>query len=218
MQQHPSSFDRRIPQLALAALVAIALALPAPEARAQTTGSKGTHTDYAPSPTSPAQAPPAVSHDGRFLVGDEAPDIELRDDDNRPFHLTEARREKAWLIVFARVPEDLVEVERGKVDVAALGVGMVAIAPFHRDRVTPLVAKPQVQLLNDHASRIARLYGVFDPVTSNPYPGVFLVDRSGKILMMMSGGIPDAGELARLTREALELAGQRAPEPPQALH
>ena len=218
MPQHPSSFDRRIIHFALSWLVAVALALPAGDAHAQTGGSKDTHIDYAPSPTSPAQAPPAVSRYGRFLVGDEAPDIDLRDEDGHRFHLAEARHEKPWLVVFARVPEDVVEVERGNGDALALGVGMVVIAPFHRDRVTPLVKKPQVPLLNDHASRIARLYGVFDPVTSNPFPGVFLVDRSGKILMMMSGGIPDATELNRLTKDALVRAGQRAAEPPQALH
>lgn len=218
MYQHPPSFDRRIIHLALPALVAMALALPAGEARAQTGGSKDTHIDYAPSPTTPVQAPPAVSRYGRFLVGDSAPDIDMRDQDERRFHLSEAKRQKPWLIVFARVPEDLVEVEHGIEDAAALGVGMVAIAPFHRDRVTPLVEHPKVPLLYDHASRVARVYGVFDPVTSNPFPGVFLVDRSGKILMMMSGGIPDAPELNRLTKDALVRAGQRKQEPPPALH
>jgi hypothetical protein len=218
MHLHPFLFDQKSIHLALPMLVAMTLALPAADARAQTGGSKDTHVDYAPSPTSPAQPPPAVSRYGRFLVGDEAPDIDLRDEDQHRFHLSEARHEKPWLIVFARVPEDVVEVERGNGDALALGVGMVVIAPFHRDRVTPLVKKPQVPLLNDHASRIARLYGVFDPVTSNPFPGVFLVDRSGKILMMMSGGIPDATELNRLTKDALVRAGHRAAEPPQTLH
>jgi len=218
MHPHPPSLDRRAIHLALPMLVAMALALSAGDPRAQTGGAKDTHIDYAPSPTSPAQAPPAVSRYGRFLIGDEAPDIDLRDQDEQRFHLSEARHEKPWMIVFARVPEDMVEVERGNNDMVALGVGMVVIAPFHRDRVTPLVKNPQVRLLYDHTNRIARLYGVFDPVTSNPFPGVFLVNRSGKILMMMSGGIPDATELNRLTKDALVRAGQRAAEPPQALH
>ena len=215
MLEHPSSFDRSIRDLALPSLTALALALTLSDASGQT---KGTHVDDAPSPTAPAQGPPSVARYGRFLVGDDAPDIDLRDQTEARFHLSDARRQKPWLIVFARVPQDLVEVERGNVDIGTLGVGTVVIAPFHRDRVTPLVSNPQVPLLSDHASRSARVYGVFDPVTSNPYPGVFLVDKAGKILMLMSGGIPDARELNRLTREALERAGQREPEPPQALH
>jgi hypothetical protein len=218
MLEHPSSTNSRKLSIALSILVVTALAFPAADARGQTTTSKTPHTDYAPSPTSPSQAPPAVSRYGRFLVGDDAPDIDMRDQAEWRFHLAEARHKKPWLIVFARVPEDMVEVERGVDGAANLGVGLVAIAPFHRDRVTPLVPDPKVSLLYDHASRMARVYGVFDPVTSNPFPGVFLVDRSGKILMLMSGGIPDARELSRLTREALERAGQRAEEAPPVLH
>jgi len=218
MHQHPSSFDPHMLHLAWPMLVAAALALPGDDAGAQTGGSKEPHVEYAPSPTSPAQAPPAVSRYGRFLVGDAAHDIDLRDQAEVRFHLGDARHDRPWLIVFARAPEDVIEVERGRKGAEALGVGQVVIAPFRRDRVTPLVADPQVPLLYDHASRIARVYGVFDPVTSNPFPGVFLVDQSGKILMMMSGGIPDAMEMTRLTREALERAGQRTAEAPPMLH
>jgi cytochrome oxidase Cu insertion factor (SCO1/SenC/PrrC family) len=218
MHRHPSSFDPRVIHLALPMLVAAALALPGDDASAQTGGSKDTHIDYAPSPTTPAQAPPAVSRYGRFLVGDSAPDIDLNDQADVRFHLGDARHEKPWLVVFARVPEDVVEVEKGRDGAAALGVGQVVIAPFRRDHVTPLVADPQVRLLYDHANRVARVYGVFDPVTSNPFPGVFLIDRSGKILMLMSGGIPDATELTRMTRDALVRAGQRADEAPPALN
>lgn len=225
MQQHPPYFpvlplSRRNSWLAVCGLTCgVLLVGAAPDARAQGSPAKGTHIENAPSPTTPVQGPPPVSRfGGRFLVGDSAPDIDLRDHAERRFHLAEARREKPWLIVFARTPEDLVEVERALPGATALGVGLVAIAPFHRDRVTPLIADSQVSLLNDGASRTARVYGVFDAVTSNPRPGVFLVDRSGHILWFMSGGIPGSEELTRLTREALERAGQRLPEPPPSIH
>ena len=54
-------------------------------------------------------------------------------------------------------------------------------------------------------------------MTSNPRPAVYLIDRAGKILMLMSGGFPQDGELVRLTRESLERAGERQAEPPAAL-
>jgi hypothetical protein len=50
----------------------------------------------------------------------------------------------------------------------------------------------------------ARTYGVYDPVTGNPRPGAFLVDQRGKIVWLISGGLPSGGELVRMTREALE--------------
>jgi peroxiredoxin len=179
---------------------------------------KSSHADDAPVNTNSSQGPPAVSRYGRFLVGDAAPDVDLRDQSNRRFHLSTARREKPWLLVFARTPDDVLTVEAVDQQLESLGIGVVAIAPFRRDRVRPLVAEPRVRLLTDGASITARNYGVFDAVTSNPRPALYLIDRSGKILMLMSGGFPGDGELVRLTRESLERAGLRAAEPPAALN
>jgi peroxiredoxin len=179
---------------------------------------KGSHADDAPSGTTPTQGPPAAARYGRFLVGDAAPDVDLRDQDNRRFHLAQARRDRPWLLVFARTAEDVLTVEAVYGDLENLGIGVVAIAPFRRDRVRPLLAAPRVRLLTDGASITARNYGVFDAVTSNPRPALYLVDRAGKILMLMSGGFPGDGELVRLTRESLERAGLRAAEPPAALN
>ena len=214
MHRHPF----RVPAFALFT-GALFLASAAPPAGAQTSTSKNPPQIAQPSPTQPAQGPPSgPAYQGRFLVGDEAPDIDLHDQSDRRFHLTDARKQKPWLIVFARTPEDVAEVERAWSDVAALGVGMVAIAPFHRDRVTPLVPNPQVPLLTDGASRIARVYGAFDPVSSNPRSAVFLVSRSGKILWFISGGLPAPEEITRLTRESLERSGQLPPEAPAKLN
>lgn len=194
------------------------LALTAALAAAQDNPPKGSKSRDAPSPVTTSPAPSPSAGYGRFLVGDSAPDIDLHDQDERRFHLTEARRERPWLIVFARQPEDLREVERARVDVESLGVGLAAIAPFRRTRLLHMIPNPHVTLLTDGPSWTARVYGVFDPVTSNPRPAVFLVDRSGHILWLMSGGIPTSTDLARLSREALEQAGQRPAEPQPALH
>jgi hypothetical protein len=96
-------------------------------------------------------------------------------------------------------------------------IGVVAIAPFRRDRVAAGNAPMKVRLLTDGASITARNYGVWDAVTSNPRPAVFLVDRAGKILMMMAGGFPSDGELVRLTRESLERSGELVAQPPPVL-
>jgi peroxiredoxin len=197
------------PGLALCALATFAFA--------QEPG-KGSRPEDAPPAVNPSQGPPPVSRYGRFLVGDAAPDIDLRDQREERFHLTSARREKPWLIVFARTADDVLRVEDVDQDLENLGIGVVAIAPFRRDRLKTRIADPHVRLLTDGASITARVYGVFDAVTSNPRPAVYLIDRAGKILMLMSGGFPGDGELVRLTREALERAGERPAEPPAALN
>ena len=161
-----------------------------------------------------SNGPPSTSHLGRFLLGDGAPDIDQRDQDNVRYHLADERRTKPQLVVFARTPNDVRSIDVVEKELLDLGVGLISLAPFRRDRI----GTPGARLLTDGASINARNYGVFDPVTSNPRPAVFLVDRNGKIQMMMSGGIPADGELVRLTREALEKSGELVAQPPPALN
>ncbi|MEP7028055.1 MAG: redoxin domain-containing protein [Candidatus Eisenbacteria bacterium] len=214
MHRHPS----RVPVLFVALILVWFLPGLAPDARAQGGRGKGGRLPDAPSPTQSSQGPPPNSrYAGRYLVGDAAPDIDLRDQDDQRFRLSAARREKPWLVVFARTPRDLVEAEHAYDGETALGVGVIAIAPFRRVRVAKLIPEPRVRLLTDGASIIARIYGVFDAVTSNPRPAVFLVDRAGHILWFIAGGIPESDELTRLTREALEQAGLREPAPQPGL-
>jgi len=99
-------------------------------------------------------------------------------------------------------------------ELADLGIGVIAIAPFRKERVGAM----HMRLITDGASINARNYGVFDAVTSNPRSAVFLVDRAGKFQMMMSGGIPVDGELVRLTRESLEKSGELVAQPPPPLN
>ncbi len=155
------------------------------------------------------QSPGPVSTGiGRYLVGDPAPDINQRDQDGRTFHLMEARRTKPWLIVFVRRPQECVDIEAAADGLAGLGLGAVILAPFGRDKQKGWVAAPKLQLLTDRASVNARTYGMYDPVSSNPRPGAFLINRKGRITWMISGGLPSGPELVRMTREALEAKGE----------
>lgn len=206
------------PRLTTSGLALCALATTGALSFAHEPATKGSRSEDAPSKANPSQGPPSVSRYGRFLVGDVAPDVDLRDQDNRRFQLSTARREKPWLMVFARTPEDVLVIEDVNQDLEDLGIGVVAIAPFRRDRIRPRVGQPRVRLVTDGASITARNYGVYDRVTSNPRPALFLIDRAGRILMMMSGGFPGNGELVRLTRESLERAGERPSQPPAALN
>ena len=152
-----------------------------------------------------SKSPPAQSTAlGRFLVGDPAPEVRLTDHAGRPFHLTVERRAKPWLLVFIRHTSELTDVEAIGDGLKALGIGSVVIAPFGRERVRQAVAAPRLPVLFDRASMTARTYGVYDPVTGNPRPGAFLVDSRGRIVWLISGGLPSGGELVRMTREALE--------------
>jgi len=202
-----------VPGLALCALATSSLL-----ALAQEPG-KSTHPEDQPAPQgqTSTNSPPAVSRYGRFLVGDAAPDVILHDQVNVRYQLGIARREKPQMLVFARTPNDVRTVDAVAKELEGLGIGVVAIAPFRRDRVAPGNAPMQVRLLTDGASITARNYGVWDAVTSNPRPAVFLVDRAGKILMMMAGGFPSDGELVRLTRESLERSGELVAQPPPVL-
>jgi peroxiredoxin len=200
-----------VPGLALCALTASSLLALAQEP-------KSPHADDTPATgQSSTNSPPAVSRYGRFLVGDAAPDVILTDQANMHYHLGTARREKPQMLVFARTPADVRTVNAVLNELAALGIGVAAIAPFRRDRVASANAPMNVRLLTDGASITARNYGVWDAVTSNPRPSVFLIDRAGKIMMMMAGGIPNDGELVRLTRESLERAGELVAQPPPVL-
>jgi len=141
---------------------------------------------------------------GRLLVGDVAPDVRLNDHAGRMYHLATERRTKPWLLVFVRQPDALVDVASAADGLTELGLGAAIIAPFGRDRVLARVATPKLPVLFDRASQTARIYGVYDPVTGNPRPGAFLVDRRGRIVWLVSGGLPSGTELVRMTREALE--------------
>lgn len=168
-----------------------------------------------PTPTNPTKTgeattspTPAGMSVGRFLIGDPAPDVNLHDQAGRTFHLAVERKAKPWLLVFVRLAKETVEVETAAEGLAAMGLGAVIIAPFGRDQQSPWVKAPKLPLLTDRASVTARTYGLFDPVTSNPRPGAFLIDKRGHIVWMISGGIPSGSELVRMTREALEAKGE----------
>ncbi len=192
----------------VSALVAWALlAATPPGARAQDP-SKVPPTGPSPSKDGSAAGPAAMTP-GRFLVGDNAPDINLRDSNGKQFQLSKAYKDRPWLIVFTRVPEDAVDVERAFDGLSELGIGAAVIAPFSRDKLADWVPNPRFRLLIDRSSRAARVYGNYDAVSSNPRRGVVLVDRHGKIRLMMSGGIPTSSEIVRLSKEALEAAGER---------
>lgn len=141
---------------------------------------------------------------GRFLIGDAAPDVQLNDADGRSFHLTVERRSRPWLLVFVRRPGEVSDIAAAGKELNELGLGTAIIAPFGPARVPTLGPSTHYRMLFDRASMTARTFGVFDPVTSNPRPGAFLVDQRGRFVWMISGGLPSAGDLVRMTREAME--------------
>lgn len=197
-------------------LALCALAASSVLAFAQDPGNKGGHQGEAkPNAGQPSSnGPPGTINIGRFLLGDGAPDIEGHDQAGVRYHLAEERRDKTQLIVFARRPVEVRGVDATLRELEGLGIGVIAIAPFRKDRVGAM----NMRLITDGASINARNYGVFDAVTSNPRPAIFLIDRAGKIQMMMSGGIPVDGELVRLTRESLEKTGELVAQPPPTLN
>ena len=197
-------------------LALCALAASSVLAFAQEPGTKGGHQEEAKPNTGPpsSNGPPGTINIGRFLIGDGAPDIEGRDQANMRYHLTEERRDKTQLVVFARTPQEVRGVDATLRELEDLGIGVIAIAPFRQDRVGAI----NLRLITDGASINARNYGAFDHVTSNPRSSIFLIDHAGKIQMMMSGGIPVDGELVRLTRESLEKSGELVASPPPALN
>lgn len=173
-------------------------------ARAQDPASKAPVTQRRDAPTRTTDGAAIADRVGSFLVGDQAPDLDLDDTAGARFHLDDARRERPWLLVFARTPADLDEA-RGALDgLAALGVGAVAVAPFHREDATP--GEGALRLLPDHAGHAARTYGMMDALTTNPRAGAFLVDKDGRMVLIVSGGFPSSADLVRMSKEALAAA------------
>lgn len=190
----------------LALAVACAVLLPSTQAGAQAKTQSTTEKNAPDTRTDrSATAQPQGGALGRFLVGDPAPEVNLNDHVGRTFQLSVERKAKPWLLVFIRRTEELADIESIGGDLQDLGIGSVVIAPFGRERVLERIPRPQLPILFDRASVTARTYGVFDPVTSNPRPGAFLVDERGRIMWLISGGLPSGSELVRMTREAMEV-------------
>jgi peroxiredoxin len=150
-----------------------------------------------------AQAPTATRL-GRYLVGDPAPDIDMKDEDGKDFRLGNARKKGPVLVAFAHDAEDALEIERARAALQGSGISTVLIAPFHRDKLADVAGVPQVTYLHDRTGRIARLYGLYDAVTSTPLPGAILVDERQRIRLIVSGIMPAGAELARSAKEAME--------------
>ena len=197
--------------LASASLVAgLVLAAGTPTAVAQPSRTPPpTKTSPQSGNPSASQATPQAMALGRFLVGDPAPAVRLNDHTGKPFDLTLERRSKPWLLLFIRQLAELPDIDAHADEFTELGIGSAVITPFGHERVLQVVARPHQHVLFDRASMTARTYGVYDPVTGNPRPGAFLVDVKGRIVWLISGGLPSGGELVRMTREALE-ASERA--------
>ena len=190
--------------LGLVALLGLAAAAPAFAQGKTTVPPPSGSPEVKEKGTAPSVAP--TSGLGRWLVGDIAPDVNLNDASGAAFHLASERRAKPWLLVFVRRPQETADVDGSADELNALGIGTVVIAPFGIEKEKEWVASPKLRLLFDRASVTARTYGLYDAVTSNPRPGAFLVDQRGRILWMVSGGLPVGHELVRMTREALEAA------------
>jgi peroxiredoxin len=194
------------PIFAASLCAALALVV-APAARAQDPASKTPVAPHHDTDTRTNDGAAIADRIGSFLVGDQAPDLDLNDTVGKRFHLDDARRAGPWLLVFAHEPNDLDEA-RGALDgLTALGVSTVAIAPFHRDEAVP--GEGALRLLPDHAGHVARTYGMLDPVTTNSRAGAFLVDTDGRMILIVSGGFPSSPDLVRMSKEALDVARKR---------
>ncbi len=189
------------PRFCLAASACLLLLVSATASFAQDPGAKTSRGPGRPTDSSTNNSSAVVERFGSFLVGDDAPDVDLTDTNGIRFHLADARGAGPWLLVFARDPVDLEEAQAARSDLAALGIGVIGIGPFRREVAT---ADPTVvRLLPDRASHVARVYGMFDPVTSNPRAGAFLVGKNGHLLLIVSGGLPSRADLVRMSKEAL---------------
>jgi peroxiredoxin len=174
-------------------------------ASAQSIDKSATPTTPSDEKSGEAQGPNATRL-GRYLIGDPAPDISLKDDRGRDFRLSDERKKGPVLVGFARVPEDAIEIERARAALEASGISAVVIAPFHPDKLADLVGATKVRFLHDRTGRIAELYGLFDAVTSTPRSGAMLIDERQRIRLIVAGIMPSGDVLAHSSTEAMEQA------------
>src|SRR5512140_2180557 len=104
-----------VPLLRRTAMALLVLAACVGPALAQDPGAKTQRTTDRTNTNNPSTGGAAVlERFGAFLVGDEAPDVDLTDTDGARFHLADVRRAGPWLLVFARSPEDLVDAQEAR--------------------------------------------------------------------------------------------------------
>lgn len=147
--------------------------------------------------------------------GDEAPDLELRDQTGQPVRLSDYRDKKAVVLAFIPFPftrtcdseacgiRDRIDVLRGD-DVETIVVTVHA-PPVHRTWAEQQGF--EFPILSDFwpHGEVARSYGVFNEQIGASDRGTFVIDRSGTIRYAEHHGLGEHRDLDRW-QEALESA------------
>jgi peroxiredoxin len=140
------------------------------------------------------------------VVGQEAPDFELKDQHGTPVRLSGFRGSKNVVLVFyplafsgvcsgelATMRDDFPEVARDDVELLTVSVDSSFAHRAWSDR-----EKFDFGLLSDfwpHGA-IAKLYGVFDEERGVSTRGTFIIDKAGVVRWKVVNPIPEARDVA----------------------
>ncbi len=132
-------------------------------------------------------------------IGELAPDFEAPDQDGRPFRLTSLRGSPVVLFFYpaADTPGCTIESKGFQTELpaySAKGVKVVGISVDDCDAQKAFARKYGLDfpLVADHEKRVAKMYGVLNPLSGRASRVTFLIEPSGKVaeVVRASGANP----------------------------
>jgi peroxiredoxin len=147
-------------------------------------------------------------------VGDEAPDFELKDQDNQPVRLSSYRGKKNVLLVFyplAFSPTCSTEMTSLRDDPPATDDEVetltVSVDSVFAHRAWADQQGFAFRLLSDFhpAGEVARRYGVWNEDRGVSGRGTFVIDKAGVVRWKVVSAIPDARDQSEYRRALAEL-------------
>lgn len=153
-----------------------------------------------PGPAAAQDAPPAPGATGELVVGSEAPDFTLPDQEGKPVALSSFRGKKTVVLAFypralsagCTREMKLLSTEWRKVDARGAEIVGIGVDPVAKVKEFAVAVGTRFPMLSDAEHKASRAYGVF---TASPEGGfaaraIFVVDREGKIRFVDRDFVP----------------------------
>jgi peroxiredoxin Q/BCP len=140
----------------------------------------------------------------QVFVTEDAPDFELTNANGHQVKLSQLRGRRV-LLCFSDHRVRLAPFRAAAETLATMDVKLVGVCHDSPQSLRTLALRDSLpfELLSDSTGEIAALYGAFDFSTTSILAGYALVDRRGKVRMILLGQELEPEQLVSLTRYAL---------------
>lgn len=138
---------------------------------------------------------------GTVVMGEQAPDFELSDEQGRPVRLAQLRGRRV-LLVFAERMGDLTPLREVESALRDSNVVVVAVCADKPQALRPFVERERIRFetLSDSTREIASLYGLRDVLRPWILPGFIVLDRDGIVRMAVLGQQLPGSQILELAR------------------